>query len=63
VGRRKELKWEFGLRPVGAIGAYAPEGMWKAESKATSMGQRNLNAEVGMRIENKIGNWESGIKA
>jgi hypothetical protein len=22
---------EVGLRPVGAIGAYAPEGMWNAE--------------------------------
>ena len=22
-------KWEFGLRPVGGIGAYAPEGMQK----------------------------------
>jgi len=21
--------WEGGLRPVGAIGAYAPEGRWK----------------------------------
>jgi hypothetical protein len=21
-------KWECGLRPVGAIGAYAPEGIW-----------------------------------
>jgi hypothetical protein len=23
---------EVGLRPVGAIGAYAPEGMWNAAS-------------------------------
>jgi hypothetical protein len=24
--------WEGGLRPVGAIGAYAPEGRWKKRS-------------------------------
>ena len=28
IGRRK---WEWGLRPVGAIGAYAPEGRRKWE--------------------------------
>jgi hypothetical protein len=31
---------EFGLRPVGAIGAYAPEGRWKREHRAKGMGQR-----------------------
>jgi hypothetical protein len=29
VGRWEAM--EFGLRPVGAIGAYAPEGMWNSE--------------------------------
>ena len=38
-------KWEYGLRPVGAIGAYAPEGMRKVD-----WGMRNeLNAERGMK--------------
>ena len=35
-------KWECGLRPVGAIGAYAPEGSGNAEWGI-------LNGEVGMR--------------
>ena len=24
-------KWEWGLRPVEGIGAYAPEGSWKSD--------------------------------
>jgi hypothetical protein len=30
-------KSECGLRPVGAIGAYAPEGRWKREHRAKGM--------------------------
>ncbi len=44
-------KWECGLQPVGAIRAYAPEGMGKVE-----VGSRN--AEVGMvalRVKRAIG--------
>jgi hypothetical protein len=36
-------KLECGLRPIGAIGAYAPEGM------GNFRGQRHLKAEGGMR--------------
>ena len=31
---------EVGLRPVGAIGAYAPEGMWNAEGWSRSPRRR-----------------------
>jgi hypothetical protein len=34
-GQKTDYRWqklEFGLRPVGAIGAYAPEGSGKAAS-------------------------------
>jgi len=41
-----EQKSEFGLRPVGAIGAYAPEGMRNSE-------ERSGNSELGMRNEVK----------
>ena len=37
---------ECGLRPVGAIGAYAPEGSGNAE--CGNIRQGGLNAEVGM---------------
>jgi hypothetical protein len=40
---RNSLEWgmrngECGLRPVGAIGAYAPEGMQKKKMKSTGEG-------------------------
>jgi hypothetical protein len=31
LGPTPTPRWEVGLRPVGAIGACAPEGMWNAE--------------------------------
>ena len=40
VGMEGFLKWEVGLRPVGAIGAYAPEGMRNWEIK--DYGNRKL---------------------
>jgi hypothetical protein len=40
---------EDGLRPVGAIGAYAPEGMRKRKAKGKRLGARGIgqNYEVG----------------
>jgi len=34
---------EVGLRPVRAIGAYAPEGMWNAEGWSRSPRRRRYN--------------------
>jgi hypothetical protein len=34
---------EVGLRPVGAIGAYAPEGMWNTEGWSRSPRRRRYN--------------------
>ena len=41
-------KLECGLRPVGAIGAYAPEGMRKDREMEVGM-RRGWNVEVGKR--------------
>ena len=59
VGMRK-YKTEgigCGLRPVGAIGAYAPEGSGNAE--CGNIGQRELNSQWGMRNDLK-GSWKAG---
>jgi hypothetical protein len=52
-------KWECGLRPIGAIVAYAPEGMRKWELIEVE----SRNAECGMRKKSegeKMGRCESG---
>jgi len=61
---QSELNAECGLRPVGAIGAYAPEG--SEGSGKLEGGMRNAevrevgmwNWEVGMRKAER-GNWKS----
>jgi hypothetical protein len=55
----RRRKWECGLRPVGAIGAYAPEGIRK------EVGRRKQefgsgNAECGKKWELGSGNAEVG---
>jgi hypothetical protein len=42
-------KLEWGLRPVGVIGTYAPEGRWNAECGMRNGEVGKWNGEVGMR--------------
>ena len=54
---RKIREWELGLRPVGAIGAYAPEGMRNAE---VGMGDKNgQDSELKSEIQNQKSKIES----
>jgi hypothetical protein len=41
----KKKSFEFGLRPVGAIGAYAPEGIRNAECGSGNVEMRIQRAD------------------
>ncbi len=53
---------EVGLRPVGAIGAYAPEGMWPPASPSCRLYEPEAVGVIGACAPEGMRNSEFGMR-